>query len=379
MYTIAIKMLFRDRAKYIMLLSALTFSTLLITQQSSVFMGLMRWTTALIQNAQVPIWVMDPNVQQVNEVKPMRSTDLLRVRSTPGVAWAVPFIFSIQQARMFDGHFKSIHLVGLDTASLIGAPSHMIKGNIKDLYQANAVIIDELGIDKLSQGRKRQLDVGDVFDINDHEALIVGICKVARSFFNYPFVYTTYDRALQFIPKTRKNLSFILVKPKESISKEDLANQITQQTGLKALTEDSFFWNTIWWFIRNTGIPISFGTTIILGFIVGVAVTGQTFYSFILENLKSLGALKAMGASNGLLSRLLLLQAFIAGFIGYGMGLGLASLFGFGTLKNGEPPFHITYTVPIITFGFILFICFATALISIRRMSKLDVAEVFRG
>lgn len=379
MYTLAFKMLFRDRAKYIMLISALTFAALLMTQQTSVFFGLMRWTTAVLQNTQVPVWVMDPNVEQVNEVKMMRDTDLLRVRSIPGVAWAVPFYSSIQQARLFDGHFKSIQLIGLDNASLIGAPSIIIKGNLSDLYQSNAVIIDEVGVEKLSEGRSKPLDIGDIFEINDHEARIVGICKAARSFFGYPFVYATYDRALQFAPKTRKNLTFILVNPKESVSKEKLAEQITQKTGLKAFSNDHFFWSTIWYFVRNTGIPISFGTTIILGFIVGIAVAGQTFYSFVLENLTSLGALKAMGASTFLLCRMLLLQAFTVGFIGYGIGIGLAAAFGFGTLKSGQPPFFMPYQIPLATLGFILFICFLAALLGIRRISKLEAAEVFRG
>lgn len=372
-------MLFRDRAKYIMLISALTFAALLMTQQTSVFMGLMRWTTALLQNSQAAIWVMDPNVEQVNEVKMMRDTDLLRVRSIPGVAWAVPFYSTNQQARLFNGHFKAIQLVGLDNASLIGAPPKLIKGKLEDLYKANAVIIDQVGIEKLSEGRNKPLDIGDIFEINDQEARIVGICEAARSFFGYPFVYTTYNRAIQFAPKTRKSLTFILAQPKEGISKELLSKQITEKTGLKALTDHDFFWKTVVWFIRNTGIPVSFGTTIFLGFIVGIAVAGQTFYSFILENLTSLGALKAMGASNFLLCRMLLLQAFIVGFIGYGIGVGLASVFGFGTLQSGQPPFYMAYQVPLVTFGLIIFICFLAALIGMRRISKLEAAEVFRG
>lgn len=379
MYSIAFKMLLRDRAKYIMLISALTFAALLMTQQSSVFMGLMRWTTALLQNTQAPIWVMDPHVEQVNEVKTLRNIDLLRVRSIPGVAWAVPFYSSTQQARLFDGQFKSIQLIGLDNSSLIGAPPVLLKGHIQDLYQAHAIILDKVGVEKLSEGRKKMLDIGDRFEINDHEVRIVGICEAARSFFGYPFVYTTYDRAIQIAPKTRKNLAFILVQPKENVSKEILAKQIWQKTGLKALTDENFFWSTIWWFIRNTGIPISFGTTIFLGLIVGIAVAGQTFYSFILENLSSLGALKAMGASNFLLCRMLLLQAFIVGFIGYGIGLGLASVFGFGTFKSGLPPFYMSYHIPLITFGFIILICFVAALIGIWRVSKLEASEVFHG
>lgn len=379
MYSIAIKMLIGDRARYIMLVSALAFSALLMSQQSSVFLGLMRWTTATLRNTQMSIWVMDKKVEQVNEVIPMRDTDLNRVRSVSGVLWAAPFYFSLQQARLLDGNFKSIQLIGLDAATLIGAPPRMLEGRLEDLRQADAVIVDQVGIQKLSEGRDRPLGIGDIFEINDHDARIVGICDAARSFFGYPFVYTTYERALEIVPKTRKNLSFILVEPIKELDPHVLTARIEKETGLRAMTDEQFRWSTIWWFVKNTGIPISFGTTIVLGFIVGVAVSGQTFYTFILENLGNLGALKAMGASNGLLCRMLILQALTVGMIGYGIGLGLTSLFGFATIKSGQPPFYMPYPVPIITLIMILFICSFSALIGIRKISRLEAAEVFRG
>lgn len=379
MYYIALKMLFGDKAKYFMLVCALAFTSLLMTQQSSVFIGLMRWTTATLRNTDMPLWVMDPAVEQVNEVKPMRDTDLARVRSVTGVAWAVPFYFSLQQARLYDGRFKSIQLFGIDPSTLIGAPSVLIKGRLEDLWQAQAVILDEIGIVKLSEGRKKPLDVGDIFDINDHEARIVGICKASPSFFGYPFVYTTYERAIEFAPKTRRNLSFVLVQPSEGWTPEQTAKEITKQTGLKALSENDFFWSTIWWFVKNTGIPISFGTTILLGFVVGIAVSGQTFYSFILENLGNLGALKAMGAGNALICRMLVLQALFVGFVGYGIGIGLASVFGLITIYKGQPPFYMPYQILLATFLSIIFICMFAAYMGIRKISKLEPAEVFRG
>ena len=130
MYYIALKMLFGDRAKYFMLISALSFTSLLMTQQSGVFLGLMRWTTATLRNTNVPVWVMDPQVEQVNEVKAMRDTDLARVRSVKGVSWAVPFYSFLQQARLYDGRFKSIQLFGVDASTLIGAPSVIVKGKL---------------------------------------------------------------------------------------------------------------------------------------------------------------------------------------------------------------------------------------------------------
>jgi putative ABC transport system permease protein len=379
MYYIAIKMLIGDRAKYIMLVCALTFASLLMTQQTGVFLGLMRWTTAMIRNTNIPIWVVDSNVEQVNEVKPLRDTDLARVRSVAGVEWAVPFYFTIQQARLYDGKFKSIQLVGVDSSTLIGMPPVMLKGRVEDLWQSDAVIIDEIGIKKLSQDSARPLQVGDRFDINDHEARIVGITLADPSFFGYPFVYTTYDRAIEFAPKTRRNLSYVLVQPLPGVNHQQLVKDIQAETGLRAYTQEDFFWSTIWWFIRNTGIPISFGTTILLGFIIGIAVAGQTFYSFILENLGNLGALKAMGASNGLLRRMLLLQAGLSGIIGYGIGIGLASVFGFFAVKKTQPPFYLPIEVPIMTLVMILAICAFSAFLGIRKVGKLEAAAVFRA
>jgi putative ABC transport system permease protein len=379
MYVMALKMLFGDRVRYCMLVSALAFCSLLINQQSSVFSGLMLWTTATIRNSQVPIWVMDPKVEQVNESKPMRDTDLGRVRSVPGVAWAVPFYLSNQQARLPDGNFKTVQLIGLDAATLIGAPPVILQGALDYLRQAKGVFIDLAGIEKLNENRKVPLQVGDTFEINDNEARIVGILQAARSFYGLPQVYTTYERAIELAPKMRKNMSFILVQPSPNVNDRDLAASIQKQTGLKALVENDFFWSTIWWFFRNTGIPISFGTTILLGFIVGVGIAGQTFYSFVTENLGNLGALKAMGASHSLLYRMIILQALIAGIIGYGIGLGIASLFGLMTLKSGQPPFYMPFAIPLLTFGMILVICIISAGLAIRRISKLETAEVFRA
>lgn len=379
MIQIALKMLIGDRAKFIMLVSALSFSALLITQQSSVFCGLMMWTTATIRNTNVPIWVVDRNVEQANDVKPLRDTDVTRVRSIPGVEWAVPLYQSVQQARLADGTFKSIQLIGVDSSSLIGAPSVMLEGKPEDLWQAHAVVVDKLGIDRMSMQGGKKLKVGDSFEINDHEAKIVGISNMSPSFSGQPFVYTTFDKAMEIVPPVRKNVGFILVKNQHDVDPEVLVKRIEAQTDLRAFTQDQFFWSTIRWYFINSGIPVSFGTMIVLGFIVGISVSGQTFYMFILENMRYLGALKAMGASNSTLCKMLLAQAFMSGFIGFGIGLGLSSLFGFFAIKMTQPPFYLPYQVILVTFFSIVSICFFASFIGIYRISKLEAAEVFRG
>ena len=379
MYRLALKMLFGDRAKYAMLLGGLTFSALLMTQQCAVFFGLLSWTTSHMRNMQAKLWVFDPKVEQVNEVKPMRDTDVSRVRSVSAVAWAVPLFVNIQSAKLTDGNFKPILLVGLDNTTLVGRPANILQGKLDDIRLPNSVIIDQLAVKRLSVGRSKPIGIGDIFEINDQEARIVGLCKADQHFFGYPYIFTTYDQALNFAPKTRKMLSMILAEPAPGWTVERAARQIEKETGLRAYTEDELFWSTIWWYFRNTGIPISFGTTIILGFIVGIAVSGQTFYSFVNENIKHLGALKAMGASNGLLARMLLLQAFTVGLIGYGLGVGLTAVFGLTVAKSGQPPFLLPYQLPLFTLVVILLICSFAALLAIRKVVTIEPAIVFRG
>jgi putative ABC transport system permease protein len=110
-----------------------------------------------------------------------------------------------------------------------------------------------------------------------------------------------------------------------------------------------------------------------------VAISCQTFYLFVLDNLKHYGALKAMGASNSKLCMMLLSQVTVVGLVGYGIGLALASLFGLAAIKNTQPPFYMPDVIPFAVLGVIVFICALASLLGILRVSLLDAAVVFRG
>lgn len=379
MYRLALKMLFGDHAKYLMLISGIMFSTMLMAQGASLFCGIMSWTFATIRNARAEIWVADPKVERADDAKPLRDTDVNRVRSVAHVAWAAPLFTSTIQARLPDGSFKLIQLVGIDATTFAGAPQVMLEGSLEDLRLPNTVIIDELGVERLSEGRDRPVRLGDSFEINDREARIVGICKAARSFTGGPYVYTTYDRAVQYAPSQRKMLSFILAAPQPGQDAAAVADEITRATGLKAFTEDDFIWSTMWWYIRNTGIPINVGTLVLLGFVVGTVISGQTFYAFVHENTRNLGALKAMGTSTGRLCAMLVLQSLAVGFIGYGIGLGLVAFLGTNLLRLGKVPFLMLWQIPAVVGGAVLLICVLSAFLGIIRIARLEAAIVFRG
>jgi putative ABC transport system permease protein len=260
----------------------------------------------------------------------------------------------------------------------------MVEGKLEDLRRAEAVIVDVNGArGKLARpakepgGEREPLQIGDTLELNDHRAVVVGLCEVTRTFQSQPVVYTTYSRATQFAPKERRLLSFILAKPKAGQDARDLCTRIQRQTGLLALTSPEFQWTTIQYFMKYTGIPINFGIAVLLGFLVGTVIAGQTFYNFTLDNLKQFGALKAMGASNTTLLRMIVLQSLTAGGIGYGLGVGLASLFGHA-VKGSELAFRMMPQILLISAGAVLFICALSAVLSIRKVMKLEPAIVFK-
>jgi putative ABC transport system permease protein len=378
MFWIAWKMLIGNRAKYLGIVFGVVFAALLIAQQASIFCGLMSLTVSQIRDVQGPsIWVMDENVQFVDDIKPLSDNELFRVKGVPGVDWAVRFYKGIARARLEEGTYEQMILLGLDDATLVGAPGGVFMGSIADLRKPDAVIIDDAGYKRIWPGEPFRL--GRVFEMNDHRAVVVGITKASRTFQSFPILYTRYSQAVTFAPPERKVLSFVLANPKPGLAAEEVCRRIEEQTGLQAVTRDQFLRKTIVYYLRKTGIPINFGITVLLGFLVGTAIAGQTFYLFTVENIRQFGALKAMGTSNWMILLMVLSQALHVGLVGYGVGVGLAALFGWWSRTMTRLSFFMPWQVLAMTAAAVFVIVLVASVLSIRKVLVLDPAVVFRG
>jgi len=386
MLSIALKMLFRDKAKYFGIIMGVTLASMVITQQGAIFIGLMSRTFAPITDMGNPdIWVMDSKVQFIDDTKPLQDTALFRVRGVEGVAWAAPLYKGFIRARMADGQFQNCTVVGLEDATLTGGPPLMLAGRLEDLRQADAVIVDAIGAStRLAKpplqpgGAPRPLVVGDTMELNDKRGVVVGISQNTRSFQSQPTVYTTYSRATTYAPRERKLLTFILVNAQPGEDLQELCNRISRVSGLAAYTRDQFKWKTVTYFIENTGIPINFGIAVTLGFVIGTVITGFMFYSFTVDNLRYFGTLKAMGATDRVLLSMIMLQSLVVGGIGYGLGVGLASFFGYMS-RHTALAFRLPWQLLFASASAVLIICLLSAMLSIRKVITLEPAIVFKG
>lgn len=320
---VALRMLIGDPVKYIGLIFGVAFATLLIVQQTSIFVGLLYRAGAEVRDVrEATIWVMDPAVVTIADSRPMRDTMLARVRGVTGVAWAAPLLRGGGTVRTRDGRQLTTSITGVDDATLVGAPLDLLLGSRENLRDPGAVFVDVNGFGRLFPGVAPR--VGDEVELNDHRAVIRGIARISPSFAGGVALFATYPTALGFLNSGRTQLSFILARPVDGYSEDSVGRAITQATGLKALDRDTFIAASRDDVITNTGIPVSIGTTVVLGVIVGIAIVGLTLTIFVNDNLRQFGALKAIGVSNPQLIFMVLLQSALVGVIGYAIGLGVA-------------------------------------------------------
>jgi putative ABC transport system permease protein len=376
---IALRMLTGERNKYLALIFGVAFATLLMTNQVSIFMGIITRTgNQILEVRDADIWVMDNRVRYLDEAPGLQDTDLMRVRGVSGVAWAVRLYMGTVHARLEDGNTRNVHVVGLDDETLVGAPREMIAGKLEDLKRPDAVIIDKAGYEYMWGQEPYRLE--RIFQFNDRRAVLVGVCKVAQPFLSDPIVYTRFSQAGSYVPRQRNLMNYVLVKPKDGVDHPALCRRIEERIGRMALTRWQFFWKTVGYFLASTGIPVNFGITIALGFIVGAAVTGQTLYLFVLENLKQFGALKAMGVPNFGILRMILLQALLVGGVGFGLGIGFCALFFMATGNLTHlAGLHMSWTAVWGTGLAVGIIVIAASMVAARRVLVLEPAIVFRG
>jgi putative ABC transport system permease protein len=372
---LAFKLLVNDTAKFTALLMGITFAVFLMMFVTSMFVGVLNHASATVINIGSTIWVMDPAVQTVANTVGMPDYVLDAVRSMQGVKYAVPLYSGGGLAKLSDGSYQSVNIIGLDDTSLLGRPQ-LLEGKIEEIYaESGFIAVRDAEFSKLGNPR-----IGSEFELNDNRGVIVGIAKVNTSgLYGTPTLYTTYERAVQYLPNPRYTISYVLVEPK-SLSDVQRIKQQVQTLGYLALTKDEFMQRTADFFVYKTGGGTNMLIMALISFIVGLSISGQTFYTFILENLERFGALKAIGAKSRDLVAMILFQATFASFTGYGLGIGLSVLV-IWLAKARLPSYAAMLTFGNLAIGFVMVAVIAgiSSYVGIRRVLRIDPFEIFRG
>lgn len=372
----ALKMLIGNKASFMGVLFGIFLATLLISQQSAIFLGLVSRSYRTITDIPAPnIWAMDPATESDDRIRGMPDGNLDIVRSVPGIEWAVPINITRMPLVTQWGTFQIAQIYGIDDATLIGAPTNMVEGQVRDLRREGGVIVDVYSANsslakQLPDGQKIPLKIGDEMEINNHRAVVVGICNITQGFYPHPILFTACHEFRKFTSNQINYLGFIAAKTKPGENVQNVCNQINTFPGIKALTRDQFKWRIIKTFLE-TGILINFGLSVLLGIIIGFSIAGQIFYIMTLENLMYYALIKAVGGTKKMILKMIIVQALVVGVMGFLIGIGATLIWGIA-IKNTTLAFLFPWQLLLFTGLIVLIICTFTAALSIRKVFHAD-------
>jgi len=366
--------LVHDKVRLAVTLTGIVFAVVLIVVELGLFLGFTTTTSGLIDRSGADLWITASRVPYIEQGVPFSERKLYTVLSTPGVAVAAKYIVRFSQWQRPDGRQESVQVVGFDPDRPIGGPWNVTEGDPADLKAADNIFIDEI-----YKGTLGVTHLGQVVEIRGHRARIVGFTRGIRSFTTSPYVFTSFKNAQNYAALSEDQTVFILVKAAPGVPVEVLRDRLAarlRDVDIRTNTEFSHMTQVYWMFTTGAGVAVLLAA--LLGLVVGFVVVAQTIYATTMDHLREYGTLKAMGASNGYLYRVILQQAIISAAAGYALAMGVSYLVVQGSQRGGAA-ILLPLPMAVSMLGLTQAMCIGAALVSINKVTRLDPAMVFKG
>ncbi len=366
--------LFHDKVRLAVTLTGIVFAVVLIVVELGLFVGFTVTTSNLIDHAGADLWVSSPKVPYVEMGVPFSERKLNQVRAVPGVADAQKLISQWTQWKLHDGAQESVQIIGFNPDSPLGQPWNLVEGRVEDLKDPDAVILDELYKQKLGVNH-----VGEVFEMRGHRARVVGFTRGIRSFTTSPYVFATFKHAQDFSGIRQEKTTYILVKVAPGSDAAQVRRQILSTVkDVDVYTTEEFSHATRFYWMFTTGAGVAVLIAAVLGLVVGFVVVAQTIYATTMDHLREYGTLKAMGAPNSYVYKVIMKQAAISAVIGYVLGM-IVSVFVVRGSQAGGAAILMPVPMAVGMFFLTLLMCVGAALVSINKVTRIDPAMVFKG
>ena len=366
--------LVHDKVRLLVTVTGVVFAVVLIVVQLGLFLGFATTTSSLIDRSRADLWMTSSHVPYIEQGVAFTERKLSTVLATPGVAHATKYIARFSQWQRPDGGQENVQVVGFDPGQPLGGPWNIVEGQVADLKLDDNVFVDELYKQKLGVTR-----VGDVLEIRGRRARVAGFTRGIRSFTTSPYVFTSFKNAQNYVTLPENQTIFILISGDGTVGSGELIRRLTERVkDVDVVTTDRFSAMTRFYWMFTTGAGVAVLLAAVLGLVVGVVVVAQTIYATTMDHIREYGTLKAMGATNGYLYRVIMQQAIISALAGYSLAM-IVSWFVVRASEKGGAAILLPLPLAIGMLGLTLVMCTGAALVSINKVTRLDPATVFKG
>ncbi len=375
MPNLALKNLLHDKLRSAMTIAGVAFAVTLVFVQVGLFMGILDNASVTIDHLQADLWVTSRNTPNVDFAHGFPQGLVQRVRSVPGVERADNLLVQFLNLSLPNGAEEGMLVYGLEDFTRWGMPWNVESGNLEDLRRGAYMFLDAS-----AERRFGKFAVGDYREVMGHRVKIIGRSREALSFTTSPIAFLTYD-LVQELSGGRMDgrTTYILVKLAPDADATAVATELRRR-----MPHNDVYTKAAWakrsrnYWVASTGLGLNMYLTVFLGCLVGVVVVTQTLYTSTMEHIKEFGTVKAIGGSNADIYRILGAQAVIAAVIGFLAGRLMAAVLA-PAMAQIRLKLIISNEFAAIVFVGTLALCLVAALVSFRKVAKIDPALVFRG
>jgi putative ABC transport system permease protein len=374
MWAISAKTLIADRGKLLTALLGVVFSVVLVNVQGGLFVGLIRKASLLVDQGDADIWVGHKKMNNVDFPQDIPRRWIQRVRSTPGVERAEPYLIGHSMMTLPNGGFEPVLVVGCDPSSLMGSAHRSFGCDPTALRDADGVIVDVYDAHKIANPQ-----IGDIREIGRRRARIVDFSEGVLGFLVTPYVFTTIDRAAAYLDRRSDVASYFLVQIDEGADVQEVCERIKERAPeVDAYTRNEYAARSVAYWMQRTGIGISFGAATALGLVVGLAIVAQTLYASVLDRLTDFGTLKAIGAAERQIYAIVLGQALALALVGTALGLICVAMVQ-AAFSSPRAPIDVPWLVSGGSGVLVTAICLTSSLLPYWRIRAIDPAMVLQG
>ena len=375
MPNLALKNLLHDKLRSAMTIAGVAFAVTLVFVQVGLFMGILDNASVTIEHLQADLWVTSRNTPNVDFAHGFPQGLVQRVRSVPGVERADNLLVQFLNLTLPNGAEEGMLVYGLEDFRHWGMPWNIESGNLEDLRRGAYMFLDAS-----AERRFGKFAVGDYREVMGRRVKIIGRSREAVSFTTSPIAFLTYDLVQELAGgRMDGRTTYILVKLDPGADAGAVATELRRR-----LPHNDVYTKADWakrsrnYWVASTGIGLNMYLTVFLGCLVGVVVVTQTLYTSTMEHIKEFGTVKAIGGSNADIYRILGAQAVIAAVIGFLVGRLMAYALA-PAMAQIRLKLMISNEFAAIVFVGTLVLCLVAALVSFRKVAKIDPALVFRG
>jgi putative ABC transport system permease protein len=373
MWMLARKILLHDPFKFAVAAAGVSVSVVLVLIQIGLYLGFMQNASNVIDNSTADLWIAGEGNENFDFPGSLDERTVYRVASTPGVERAERLLLEWTQFKLSTGGVQSIELLGIERDAELLRPWHVVSGDVHD-YGA----IDGIVIDRTELGKVLLKGLGDRAEVGGLRARVVALTDGIRSFSSSPYVFTNVETARAYGRLPVEEVHYVLVRAAPGVDVNELKARLSQIPHVAVYTRAEYSASARHFWATRTGIAAGFFLTAALAVVIGLVIVGQILYNGTLEHIKEYGTLKAMGASNGSITRVIVYQALISAVIGIAVGSLIATLSGIA-LKGANLIVVLPAGLYLGNGALIFAMCCGAALASISKVFRLDPAAVFKG